>query len=61
MTWLQNNYGNIIILSIVGLIMFLCIRSLIKDKKAGVPSCGAKSCSGCGGSCALQRKESKQG
>lgn len=40
----------IIIIMVLGLLA-LCIWNLIRDRKAGVPSCGAKSCASCGMSC----------
>ena len=42
---------DIIILALVAALVAVCIWNLYRDKKAGVPSCGAKSCSSCGLSC----------
>ena len=52
------NIADIIIIALIAGLVALCVRSLIKDRKAGVPSCGAKSCSGCGLShtCSLGKK-----
>ena len=47
MTWFLDNIANIIIiLSVIGL-LYLCIKSLINDRKSGCSSCSGKSCSGC--------------
>ncbi|MBR5340799.1 MAG: FeoB-associated Cys-rich membrane protein [Erysipelotrichaceae bacterium] len=45
MDWLQANLSNIIVISAVGAILYLCIRTLLNDKKKGKPSCA------CGGNC----------
>ncbi len=56
------NFADVIILVLVIGLIALCIRNLINDRKSGVPSCGAKSCSGCGVSCtcALGSKDMKK-
>ena len=46
MTWLKGNFANIAVLSMVLLIVYLCIRSLVNARKSGHPSCG------CGRNCA---------
>lgn len=48
--FLKNNIGNIIIIAILVLVVFLIIRKMIKAKKQGKSSCGC----GCGcGSCPM--------
>ncbi|MBP5262103.1 MAG: FeoB-associated Cys-rich membrane protein [Clostridiales bacterium] len=55
--WLAANAANIIILLIVGVLIFLAVRSMVKDKKAGKSSCGC-SCANCAmaGKCHPQKK-----
>ena len=50
--WLTANIGTILITA--GVIVALIIRSIVRDKKAGISSCGAK-CGGCG-ACAMAGK-----
>ncbi|MBQ3375302.1 MAG: FeoB-associated Cys-rich membrane protein [Erysipelotrichaceae bacterium] len=45
------NMIDVIIIALVIGLLALCALSLIHDRKAGIPSCGAKSCSSCGLSC----------
>ena len=48
MTWLLNNYGNIIVITLVLLLLYLCAKSIFGSKKSGCSSCGCgKSCAGC--------------
>lgn len=48
--FLKNNAGNIIIIAILAIIVFLIIRKLVKAKQQGKSSCGC----GCGcGSCPM--------
>lgn len=48
--FLKNNIGNIIIIAVLALVVFLIIRKLVKAKKQGQSSCGC----GCGcGSCPM--------
>lgn len=55
--WLATNFnpGTLLVLAIVALIVGLVLRSLIRDKKAGIHSCGGScgsgGCSACGGAC----------
>ena len=49
--WFAANWGTILVLLIVAAVVFLAVRSLVKDKKAGRSSCGA----GCA-HCAMQGK-----
>ena len=43
---IQNNYGTIIAVCFVALLVFLAIRRMVLDKKAGIGACGQK-CSQC--------------
>ncbi len=45
--WLASNLGTILISAGLIVIVALIIRLIVKDKKAGISSCGAK-CGGCG-------------
>ena len=45
--WLSANFVNIILVAVIVLIAGLLIRGMIRDKKAGKPSCGGN-CAGCG-------------
>lgn len=49
--WLSANIGTILITAGLIVIVALIIRSMIRNKKAGISSCGAK-CGGCG-ACAM--------
>ena len=51
MTWLAQNWINIALIAGITAIVALVIRSMIRGKKAGKPSCGC-SCGGCAG-CSL--------
>ena len=46
MDWLSSNLANIIVIAVVALAVFIAVRSLVKDKKAGKSSCGCN-CSNC--------------
>ncbi len=50
--WLSANAGTIIVIAILALVVFLVVRSMIRNKKAGRSSCGC-GCSNCAmkGSC----------
>ena len=48
LAWLSANLINIVLVLAVALLVFVLVRSLIRDKRAGKSSCGG-SCSGCGG------------
>lgn len=52
--WLAENIGTILITAGLIVIVVLIIRSIVRDKKAGISSCGAK-CGGCG-ACAMAGK-----
>ncbi len=49
LAWLSANVGNIIVLAILSAVVFMAVRSLIKQKKSGKGGCGC----GCQ-SCAMQ-------
>lgn len=45
---IRENLGNIIVISLVILVLYLCIRSLIQSRKSGLPSCACgKNCATC--------------
>ncbi len=44
--WLAANYGTILVLLAVILVVALVIRGMVKDRRAGRSSCG-KNCSHC--------------
>ncbi len=48
LAWLSANLINIALVLAVALLVFVLVRSLIRDKRAGKSPCGG-SCSGCGG------------
>mgnify|MGYP002518588432 CR=1 FL=1 len=51
-TWLANNYVTVLICAALVLVVFLIIRSLVRDKKKGKSTCGCN-CAHCAmaGSC----------
>lgn len=51
------NPGTFLVLLVVAGMVALVIRSMIKDKKAGKPSCGGD-CSHCGGACHYAKQSS---
>ena len=50
--WLSANWGTILVILVLAVVVALIVRTLIRDKKAGRSSCGA-GCAGCAmkGSC----------
>ncbi|MBE6828153.1 MAG: FeoB-associated Cys-rich membrane protein [Ruminococcaceae bacterium] len=48
--FLAGNIGSVIALLAVAFIVFLSVRRIVKDRKAGIGACGHK-CSECGHSC----------
>ena len=48
LTWLSANLINIVLIAVIVLITGMLIRSMIRDRKAGKPSCGGN-CAGCSG------------
>ena len=51
---------DIVIVALVLLLIYACASSLFKARKSGIPSCGAKGCSGCNGNCALMMQKRNQ-
>lgn len=58
LVWLQANAGSIAVILVILLIVFLCIRSLVRDKKAGKSACGNR-CAHCqmAGQCHARQKK----
>lgn len=46
LTWIASNVANIIITLVLIAVVALVIGVLVRDRKAGISSCGCK-CSGC--------------
>lgn len=57
----QNNWGTVAALLVVAFIVFLAIRRMVLDKKAGIGACGQK-CSQCAkmGNCEESEIKPKQ-
>lgn len=51
-TWLSANWGSIVVIAVLALVVGLIIYGMIREKKRGKSSCGG-GCSGCAysGSC----------
>ncbi len=47
MAWLSANLVNIVLIAVIAAVVFLLIRGMIRDKKAGKCSCGG-ACGCCG-------------
>ena len=47
LAWFSANLINIVLIAVIALVVWLLIRGMIRDKKAGKCSCGG-SCGGCG-------------
>ena len=45
--WLSENLVNIVIIAVLVLVVFLLVRGMIRDRKAGKSSCGGN-CASCG-------------
>ena len=45
--WLAAHIADIVIIAVIALAVFFIVRGMIRNKKAGKPSCGG-SCAGCG-------------
>lgn len=56
--FLEAHTGTIIVLVILALLVFLAIRRIVKDRRAGKHSCGGN-CGNCpmGGMCEKERNE----
>ena len=46
LSFLISNWVTIVVIAVIGLIVFLAIRKIVKDKKVGIGACGCK-CSEC--------------
>lgn len=51
---------NVLIIAIIVLVVALCIRSLVNDRKAGRSSCGGN-CASCGACCHGNKPPVQQG
>ena len=51
---------NVLIIAVILLVVALCIRSLVNDRKAGRSSCGGN-CSSCGACCHGCQASDQQG
>ena len=49
LSWLQANWGSIVVVCVLLAVVALIVRRLILDKKAGKYICGGSCGSGCGG------------
>ena len=60
LAWLENNWGTLVVLAAVVVIMALIIRSMIMNKKKGKSSCGC-GCADCAmnGACHTSRSTDK--
>ena len=45
--WLTAHIADIVIIAVLAAAVFFVVRGMIRDRKAGKPSCGG-SCAGCG-------------
>ena len=58
--WLKENLANIIIIVHIAVLLYLCVRSLVRQKKAGLPSCACgKNCATCALRCQHSLPEHK--
>ena len=51
LTFLINNAGTIVTALILAVVVFLVVRSMVRDRKAGRGGCGG--CGACSGGCAV--------
>lgn len=56
MSFIQTNMGNIVVGSILVAVLFLALRKIIKDRKAGGCGCGCTNCPSAG-CCHTTKKE----
>ena len=64
LAWLSDNLVNITLIAAVALIVFLLVRVMVRDRKAGKAPCGGN-CASCGacrdcascGSCAAAKEK----
>ena len=47
LSWLSDNFVNIALVAAVALIVFLLVRVMVRDRKAGKAPCGGN-CASCG-------------
>ncbi len=53
MNWFISNLANIVIIILILALIYACIRSLVNQRKSGLPSCACgKNCSSCSLACA---------
>ena len=58
--WLQENLANIVIIVLIALLLYVCVHSLVKQRKAGLPSCACgKNCATCALRCQHSLPEHK--
>ena len=57
--WLSENLVNIVIIAVLVLVVFLLVRGMIRDRKAGKSSCGGNcaSCGMCAGHAAVRNEQ----
>ena len=55
LVWFQENIGSIVVVMFLLAVVFLIVRGLILDMKAGRHICGGSCGSGCSG-CPMQRR-----
>lgn len=55
-SWIGENFASIALFLVVALIVFLLIKSMIKERKNGTCGCGC-GCAGCSGCGAHRKKE----
>ena len=60
LAWLSANLINIVLVLAVALLVFVLVRGLIRDKRAGKSPCGGN-CSGCGGCASCTMSSSCRG
>ena len=46
LAWISSNIGTVLVVAVLVLIVFLIVRSMLRDKKAGRSSCGSN-CAHC--------------
>ena len=56
--WLAANWINIVLIALIAVAVFLAIRGMLRDKKAGKCACGGNcgSCGACAGCCCVDPK-----
>ena len=50
LSWIQANYGSVIVVAVLLIVVALILRGIVLDRKAGRHICGG-SCGSCGGGC----------